>query len=55
MFLIIHTLNVFQDITTHGYLTILQTYIFYGLMLDMNIQIIIEKEKTSYTIETFNQ
>lgn len=50
MFLTVHNLKIFQDLNLHEHLTILQTYMFYGLMLNMDLKKIIERAKLLATL-----
>lgn len=45
-----YNLKIFQSLNLHEHLTILQTYKFYGLMLNMDIKTIIERAKILATL-----
>lgn len=44
------SLHVFQDLNLHDHLTILQTYKFYGRMLNMNMDKILERAQELQTL-----
>lgn len=50
MFLKVYNLNNFQDLNLHEHLSILQTYVFYGFMLNMDLKTIIERAKILATL-----